>query len=235
MGIIYGYCRISRKKQNIERQARNIQKVFEDAHIIREVGTGTTTDGRREWSKLFNNVRAGDTIVFDSVSRMSRNAQEGFSTYQDLYEKNVSLIFLKEPHINTEVYKQTLNNRIPLIGDDIDLILDGVSKYLMKLAEKQIQLAFEQAEKEVNDLHQRVKEGIVTAKLNGKQIGRVTGQKVTTKKEVAAKEIIIKHSKSFDGTLTDGEVQKLAGISRNTYYKYKKQIMLMEVESLSEK
>lgn len=40
---------------------------------------------------------------------------------------------------------------------------------------KQIRIAFEQAEKEVMDLRQRTREGIETAKLNGKQIGQALG------------------------------------------------------------
>ena len=63
-----------------------------------------------------------------------------------------------------------------------------------------------------------------TAKLNGKQIGRITGQKYTTKKERAAKEIILKNSKDFNGTNSDSEVIKIAGISRNSYYKYKAEL-----------
>ena len=47
---------------------------------------------------------------------------------------------------------------------------------------------------------------------------------LTTKKSKSAKEIIRKHSKDFDGTLNDAEVMKLAGISRNSYYKYKREI-----------
>ena len=43
----------------------------------------------------------------------------------------------------------------------------------MSLPKEQIRLAFEQSEKEVQDLHQRTKEGIETARLNGKQSGFV--------------------------------------------------------------
>ena len=46
------------------------------------------------------------------------------------------------------------------------------SLYLMALAKEQIKLAFEQSEKEVADLHQRTREGLLTARLNGKQVGR---------------------------------------------------------------
>lgn len=64
---IYGYCRISTPQQNIERQVRNILSMYPTAHIIREVYTGTTYQGRRELDKLLHTVQAGDTIVFDSV------------------------------------------------------------------------------------------------------------------------------------------------------------------------
>lgn len=67
----------------------------------------------------------------------------------------------------------------------------------MALAKEQIRLAFEQSEKEVLDLHQRTKEGIETARLNGKQIGQKQGAKLDTKKSKAAKEIIKRYSKDF--------------------------------------
>ena len=84
---IYGYCRISQKKQNIERQVRNISNGYPTAIIIREAFTGRKIEGRKEWEKIYRTVRAGDMIIFDSVSRFSRNAEEGFELYQDLYNK----------------------------------------------------------------------------------------------------------------------------------------------------
>ena len=218
--MIYGYCRISRAKQSIERQIRNIKAAYPEAVIIEEVFTRTRID-RKEWNKLTNKVECGDTIVFDSVSRMSGNADEGFTAYEELYNKGVNLVFLKEPHINTDTYKQALQNNVALTGGTVDYILEGVNKYLLALAKEQIKLAFEQSEKEVEDLHQRTREGLITAKLNGKQVGQKQGAKLTTKKSIAAKEVIAKHSKDFNGTLSDIDVMKLAGLSRNTYYKYK--------------
>ena len=217
---VYGYCRISRAKQSIERQIRNIKEVFPQAVIVQEVFTRTSLN-RKEWQKLFKKVKAGDTIVFDSVSRMSGNAEEGFNAYEELFNKGINLVFLKEPHINTDTYKKAIDNNIELTGSNIDFILDGVNKYLLALAKEQIRLAFEQSEKEVQDLHQRTKEGIETARLNGKQIGQPKGAKLTTKKSIAAKEIIRKHSKDFEGTLADDDCMKLAGCSRNSFYKYK--------------
>lgn len=68
------------------------------------------------------------------------------------------------------------------------------------------------------------RKGMETARLNGKQIGLKEGTKLTTKKSIEAKEIIMKHSKDFNGTLKDPDVMKLCGISRNSYYKYKKEL-----------
>ena len=228
---IYGYCRISRKTQSIDRQIRNIKEQFPDAVIVTEAFTGTKLD-RPQWNKLVRSLRSGDTVVFDSVSRMSRNAEEGFATYSELFNKGIELVFLKEHYIDTATYKTASEGQISLnisTGDDAtDDLVTGmtavINKYLARLAEKQIIQAFEQAEKEVQDLHQRTKEGIETARLNGKQIGGVTGKKLTTKKSIDAKQQIRKYSKDFDGSLADAEVMKLTGLARNTYYKYKKEL-----------
>ena len=221
--MIYGYVRISTGKQNIERQIRNILQYYPKAKIIKEIYTGTKID-RKEWNKLFNNTKAGDTIVFDSVSRMSRNAEEGFTAYEELFKRGVELVFLKEPHINTSVFKNALENTIPLTKTNVDFILNGINQYLLALAKEQIKLAFEQSEKEVMDLRQRTSEGMETARLSGKQIGTPKGTKLTTKKSQKAKEIILKHHKEFYGTLSDTEVMTLAGVSHNTFYKYKKEL-----------
>ena len=221
--MIYGYCRISRAKQSIERQIRNIKAEYPEALIIQEVFTRTRLD-RKEWPKLYKAVKAGDTIVFDSVSRMSGNADEGFTAYEELYNRGVKLVFLKEPHINTDTYKQALESNVKLTGGNVDFILEGVNKYLMALAKEQIKLAFQQSEKEVEDLHQRTREGMETARLNGKQIGQKEGAKLTTKKSISTKELILKHSIDFNGTLADADVMTLAGVARNTYYKYKKEL-----------
>ena len=223
--MIYGYCRISTKQQSIDRQIRNIKDMYSDAIIVEEIFTGTKVEGRKEFNKLLSKVKTGDTIVFDSVSRMSRNADEGFKLYEELYNKGIELVFIKEPHINTETYKNAITGGIALTGTLVDSILEGVNKYLLALAKEQIKLAFNQSEKEVMDLRQRTREGIETARLNGKQIGLEKGTKLVTKKSIEAKEQIMKYSKDFQGTLKDTEVIKLIGIARNSYYKYKRELV----------
>ena len=222
--MIYGYVRVSTDKQNIDRQIRNILAVDASAKIYQEVFTGTKTTGRHEFQKLLNKVQSGDTIIFDSVSRMSRNASEGFELYKKLFDDGVNLVFINEPYINTDVYKATRDALVPMTNTDVDLILTGVNQYLMKLAEKQVELAFEQAQKERDDLSERTKQGLQTAKLNGKQLGRAKGTVVVTKKSDESKKKILKYSKTFGGDLSDKDLIKLLEIDKNTYYKYKKEL-----------
>ncbi len=229
---IYGYCRISRRSQSIERQERNILAAYPEAKIIKEVFTGTKVDGRKEFEKLLKIIRSGDTIIFDSVSRMSRNADLGVALYEDLFNKDVNLVFLNEPQINTKLYKEALNNQIRIrmeTGNNatdnlMNTIIEALNTFTIDLAKEQVRLAFWQSEKEVEDLHKRTSQGMLTAKLNGKRIGNEKGAKLTTKKSLTAKEIIMKHSKDFNGSLTDEEVRKLASVSRNTFYKYKREL-----------
>ena len=220
---VYLYCRISKKSQNIERQVRNLTAIYPNGIVIREAYTGTKID-RPEWNKLYKRVKSGDTIAFDSVSRMCRDADTGFKTYEELYNRGVNLVFLNEPMINTDAFKSAIEKTVPKTGTNIDLILDGINKFLMELAREQIRLAFQQAQKETDDLHIRVSQGIETARLNGKQIGGVVGSKYKVKKSQEAKEQIKKYSKDFDGSLADADVITLTGISRKTYYKYKKEL-----------
>ena len=126
---------------------------------------------------------AGDTIIFDSVSRMSRDAEEGFTMYEDLL------------HINTETYKSALQGGIPTTGTDIDCILEGINKYLLLLAKEQIRLAFEQSEKE----------------------------------------IILKHNKTFGRLLNNLENITQVGISRKTFYKYKKELLSEMIEQTDQR
>lgn len=236
---IYGYCRISTKKQSIDRQITNISRAYPTAIIFQEAYTGTKSN-RPEWQKLLKKVHEGDTIVFDSVSRMSRNAEAGFDTYMELYNKGVNLVFLKEQTINTDSFKSVLGDsklsiQVNTNDDDTDRLINGIMSevaiYITQLAKKQIRLAFEQSQKEVDFIHKATADGVREAKAQGKQVGRAKGAIVTTKKSITAKALIEKHNKVFgNGSLNDIDTMalisgQLGTIARNSYYKYKRELM----------
>ena len=98
---VYGYVRVSTVNQKTQRQIDNIKGYNADAIIREEKQSGKDIENRAVFKKLLSDVKAGDTIIFDEVSRMSRNAQEGYELYMDLMNKGINLVFLKEHHIDT--------------------------------------------------------------------------------------------------------------------------------------
>lgn len=233
---IYGYIRVSTKNQKLERQETTLKEIEKNIIIFKEKYTGTEAE-RPEWCRLLKRVKEGDTIIFDSVSRMMRNADEGIKQYFELYNKGVRLVFVNEGFVNTDVYKESVNKSIEMTGNEIaDCYIEATNKVLKIIAEKQIRLAFEQAQKENDDRRRSIKKGMAETKkrneeiragvIKGKelQIGQRKGAKLHVKKADIAKGIIKRHSADFGGTLNDIECIKLTGLSRNTYYKYKKEL-----------
>ena len=220
---VYGYARVSTLKQKIERQIANIKAQYPDAVIIDESYTGTTMD-RPKWNSLLKALKPGDSVVFDEISRMSRDAQEGFKTYLDLYNEGIDLYFIKEPHLNTSVFREALNSKVEMTGTDVDCILRGVNEYLMILAKKQIEVAFQTAQHEVDFMRKRTSEGVRRAIADGKQVGRPEGSRIETKKSKEMKENIYKMSKDFKGNMTDIECMNVLKIARNSFYKYKREM-----------
>lgn len=158
----------------------------------------------------------------------------------ELYSKGINLVFLKERHIDTDTYKESTEQLQRMMGQELHIsdndlsemvrtIMKALENYQMKMLQRNIQLAFLQSEKEVKDLQQRTKEGLKTAVQHGKKPGLTKGSKLVTKKSLQAKEYIKKHSKHFGGELNNEQCWKLAGISKDTFYKYKKELELEDV------
>ena len=235
MCTVYGYLRVSTKKQTFERQRLNIERAFPDKVIIfYEEKESGKNNARPVWGKLQKKAAAGDAIIFDSVSRMGRDAAEGIKTYLELYNKGVSLYFVNEPYINTDLYTTAKNRQIDAtidtgsaaIDNYANTLLQATNQLMQDLAAEQIRVAFEQAEKEGRDISERVKAGML-AKESGEKISAArSGKTYTTTKAKTCKAQIAELSRDFDGVLTDAEVMRYVKVARNTYYKYKNEIKI---------
>lgn len=69
-----------------------------------------------------------------------------------------------------------------------------------------------------------IKQGIERAKAQGKRIGQPKGAKLTTQKSILSKQFIIQNSRDFNGAMTDTEIINQLALSKNTFYKYKKEL-----------
>jgi len=227
--MIVGYARVSTPKQSLRRQIENLKAAYPDIVVISEVYTGST-DNRPKWKKLMRQCRAGIVrkLVFDEVSRFSRNAEEAIVEYKELYELGIELEFLKEPHINSKIYRDASERKINIATEGMDAetaalintVIGGLNDYLLSVAEKQIYLAFEHAQKERELLAKRTSEGLKQAKLMGSKVGRQPGQKLETRKAKRAKRIIRNYYELLGGELTATQCYTLAQITKSTFYRY---------------
>lgn len=229
---VYGYCRVSTMQQNVERQIDNVKRYNADTVIFAEKQSAKDIDNRSVFKELLNKVKEGDEIVFDEVSRMSRNADEGYKLYMDLMKKGIELTFLKERHIDTREYKRRSKNQLSRIqtqNNTTDKLINGIivlfEEFLKDNLKDNIRIAFERAEQERLFLIRRVTEGKAKST---KHQGRPKGSKnLKSEKSENIKKVILELSKDFDGKFTDAKILKeyLPKTARNTYYKYKKELL----------
>lgn len=95
MSKVYGYCRVSSKKQltegnGLEVQEKEILEKYSNAIIKREQFTGTTVE-RPIFQKVVDELESGSTLVVTKLDRLARNTVEGIEIVQRLFEKNVSV------------------------------------------------------------------------------------------------------------------------------------------------
>lgn len=229
--MIYGYVRVSTKQQKTQRQIDNIRAFESKAIIFEEKQSGKDIENRAEFRKLLERVKPGDTIVFDEVSRMSRNADEGYNLYMDLMNKGIDLVFLKERHIDTTEYKRRTDKhieKVTLSNAKIDNLINGILELVAEFERENlkdnIRIAFERAESERKLLINRVTEGKQKSEIHqGRPIGSTN---VGTEKADHIKKMIREQSKDFEGKFSDAKIMReyLNGTARNTYYKYKKEL-----------
>ena len=92
--MIYGYCRVSSKGQldnnSFEQQETEILNKYENAVIIKEQFTGTTTD-RPKFNQLIDSLQENDILVVSKLDRLARNTVEGIEIVEKLFKKGVSV------------------------------------------------------------------------------------------------------------------------------------------------
>jgi DNA invertase Pin-like site-specific DNA recombinase len=151
---VIGYIRVSTDKQDAEKQRHLLlqysqqHKLLIDEFIDVEMSSRKNTKERRI-DELFSKLAAGDTLIVAELSRLGRNMIETINIISGLSEKNVKLIFVRQPELSTT-------------GPHTKLLL-AIYSY------------FAEAEREFISL--RTKQGLAAAKASGKLLGRPKGSR----------------------------------------------------------
>lgn len=141
MGERIGYIRVSTSEQNTARQ----EELLENAGVNKlfmEKTSGKDRD-RPELKRLMEYVREGDTVIVESYSRFARSTKDLLSLMDELKQKGVGFISLKE-----QIDTATPQGQLMLT------IFAGLAQF------------------ERESILQRQREGIEIAKRNGRMGGR---------------------------------------------------------------
>lgn len=194
----FGYVRVSSKDQNEERQIQNMKDLgIEDRDIFIDKESGKNIE-RENYQMLKRLVRAEDTIVFDSLTRLGRNMNDTLEEFRYYEKHRVNLQFIKEPYINVNYTGESTN----------DVIQSAIQKATLTILS-----AF--AEKERIDIKQRQAEGIALARKQDKRLGRPPVE--------ITEEFMDAYKEWKSGSITAVGAMKKYGIKRSSFYKLAKQ------------
>lgn len=199
----FGYIRVSSKDQNEARQIETMKaQGVDERNIYVDKASGKNTD-RAQYQRMKDKLREGDVVVFDSITRMSRNMDDTKNEYEWYVTQGIALEFVKEPVLNTA----------GKAGDDV--LQRAIGDIILTLL-----AAF--AEKEREDIRVRQAEGIAAAKRRGQRLGRPTIDYTTLSNEQRA--IFHEQYRRWkDGQQTAVQAFTNAGFTKSTWYKIAKQ------------
>ena len=226
--MVYGYCRISNALHPIAQQENEIKKYYPDAIIIKEDYEGVLSTNKR-YQFLISLIKRGDKLILTDITRLAGTSDKAADEFISLLTDGITVEFIHSPYLNTEMYKKAFEDIIIRNGPFDEAVLTQIQKCVFALIRGQIQLTFKALQRISDFRSERTKEGIAEARKKGKQIGGKPGKKLNIKKAGKAKAIIRQFSKSFGGTMNDSECARMADISRNTFYKYKREIIEEEL------
>lgn len=198
--MLYGYARVSTAEQSLKRQIKELEaRGIDKKNIYKEFATGKDFKDRIEYQKLLDICSVGDTIVFTSLDRFSRNVKETVKQLEILEKRGLKAIFLKE-NISTE--------------------MKGVAELIISIFSWV-------AEQERITLLERQKRGYEALERNDK--GRLISKKGTLiggKEKVFSNQQLnmLKEYKEGKSTYNLTQLAKILEVSRPTIYKKLKEI-----------
>lgn len=189
-----GYCRVSSKEQNIERQiSKFVALGIQERFIFTDRASGKNFD-RPQYQNMRNMIRSGDVIYIDSLDRLGRDydgiIKEWKYITRDLQADIVCLD-------NSELFD---SRKFKMMGEIGKLLEDQLLSTLAYVAD---------VERKKNHIRQR--EGIAVAKKNGVRLGRPP--------MLLGKDFVRLYKEWRDGKITAVSAYKELGISATSFYK----------------
>ena len=152
MGNIYGYCRVSSRDQNEDRQLITMKEMnVPEKNVFVDKQSGKDFD-RPQYKKLMRRIKAGDVLVVKSIDRLGRNYKDILEQWKIITkDKGADIVIIDMPLLDTRKNKDLLGT---FISDLVLALLSYIS------------------ENERSTIRIRQAEGIAAAKARGVHFGR---------------------------------------------------------------
>ena len=187
---LYGYAMVSSKEQNLDRQIEALKDYGineRDIIIDKQSGKGFNREGYKKLKEQL--LRSGDVLVIKELDRLGRNMAQIKEEWNYLQSKEINIVVLDTPILNTEG-KSNLEKT---------LISNIVFELLIYISEK-----------ERVKIKQRQAEGIANAKAKGKHLGRPRIEYPGNFKEV--------YDKWKSKEITGVKAMELMNLKKNSFY-----------------
>lgn len=199
---IFGYARVSTTDQNLDRQLLQLKEVVKNDRFIitdKESGKDFNRKGYNSLVGTENNaplLRSGDLLVITSLDRLGRNYTEIRQQWEYItHTIKADIQVLDMPLLNTAAAENNLDKRF--------------------IADLVLQILSYTAEKERANIRKRQREGIETAKKQGKTLGRPKATYPTQWEEV--------YTQWQNKAITATVAMQMLSMTRTTFYKLVKQ------------
>ena len=176
--------------------------------VIREIyGSAIQIVNEKPW-RNYEVLEEGDILICEAVNELAEDigsdTENIIREYLSLVDHGIELVFDKSVQCNS-LFIKTLQGEY----NNFETVLRKcVTNY--------------QTQRNIEKEYQ--KKHVFSATRNGNRVGVKEGTRIITKKSLETKKIIEARSREFNGNETDESILKDLNISRNTYFKYKKEL-----------
>ncbi len=151
---VIGYTRVSTDKQDLEKQKHLLLDYAQTHQMLIQKFIGAEVSSSRDTAErkideLLAKLQKGDTLLVAELSRLGRNMLQTLNIINELSEKQVSIVFIRQPELSTT--------------DPHTKLLLAIYSY------------FAEAERDYISI--RTKQGLAAAKAKGKKLGRPKGSR----------------------------------------------------------